>query len=75
MMTNEEKIFILEKASEPGGFIPNTRTGSEYAKQLEHEGLLYRSECGPFWVIRDAGREILNRLKAGGSNGKDDTKK
>lgn len=62
-MCDDNKMWALREAAKPGGFCPNEASVAEFLKSLEHDGLLYRSEQGPFWEITPKGREELSKVK------------
>ena len=60
----QDRIWALENAAAPGGWMPHARSTVEFIDVLESEGLLRQSECAPFWHITDKGRAELERLKS-----------
>lgn len=62
MSEDTDTIWMLREAGKPTGFTPNEASVAEFAKSLEMNGWLHRSERGPVWELTPAGRKELARL-------------
>lgn len=59
----EDKIWALEEATKPIGFIPHARSSVDLLTSLEGEGLVWCTANGCLWFITDKGREWLKNAK------------